>query len=159
MSGSSDHPSGSRGWNHDWFDSEPFPSPEMQFSAPFQTQGSQVPDGYRTYPVDNQDSPDGQYGWTPEQESGGSQTAPIPTPTPTPPPPRGTRTPYTSAEMDQLFKAYLIISEDPEVGTNQTGDRFWWHVSLRYNEYRPAGTIISNVLLTSEDHNPSLYLY
>ncbi|XP_047965073.1 uncharacterized protein LOC125209515 [Salvia hispanica] len=46
--------------------------------------------------------------------------------------------------MDQLFKTYLIISEDPEVGTNQTGDRFWWRVSRRYNVYRPAETIMRN---------------
>ena len=92
--------SGSRGCNHDWFGSELFPSPEMQFSAPTQTQGSQVPGGYRPYLVDDQDSVDGRYGWTPEPGSGGSQTAPPRTPTP-PPPPRGTRTPYTPAEMDQ----------------------------------------------------------
>ncbi|XP_047961449.1 uncharacterized protein LOC125206205 [Salvia hispanica] len=79
-----------------------------------------------------------------EPGSGSSQTAYTPTPTPPPPPPRGTRTPYTPAEKDVLFKAYMIISEDPEVGTNQTEDRFWWRVSRRYNEYRPAGTIMRN---------------
>ena len=46
--------------------------------------------------------------------------------------------------MDQLFKAYLAISEDPEVGTNQSGDRFWWRISRRYNENRPDGTIERN---------------
>ncbi|XP_047961478.1 uncharacterized protein LOC125206238 [Salvia hispanica] len=38
----------------------------------------------------------------------------------------------------------MIISEDPEVGTNQTENRFWWRVSCRYNENRPARTIYRN---------------
>ena len=47
MSGFGDHPSGNRGWNHDWFDSDSFPSPETQFTAPPQTQGSQFLGSYR----------------------------------------------------------------------------------------------------------------
>ena len=54
------------------------------------------------------------------------------------------RTPYTPEEMEKLFKAYLVISEDAKTGTNQTGDRFWWRVSRRYNVDRPDGTIERN---------------
>ena len=117
MSGSCDHPSDSRCWNHEWFGSQPFPSPKTQFSAFPQTQGSQVPGGYRSYSVDDQDAPDGRYGWAPEPGSGGSGGSthtPTSTSTSTP---HGTRTPYTPREMDQLFRAYLAVSEDPDVGT------------------------------------------
>ena len=111
---------------------------QTQFSAPPLNQGSQVPGGYRPYPVDDQDAPDGRYGLAPEPGSGGSGGS-----TPTPPPPtRGVRTPYTPPEMDQLFKAYLAVSEDSDVGTNQSGDRFWWRVTRRYNENWPDGTTI-----------------
>ena len=97
MSGFGDHPSGNRGWNHDWFDSEPIPSPETQFSPPPQTQSSQVLGGYRPYPVDDHNASG--FGCPPEPGSGGSGSS-TPTPTPTSirtpaPPIRGTRTPYT----------------------------------------------------------------
>ena len=43
-----------------------------------------------------------------------------------------------------MFNAYLEISEDPETSMNQTGERFWWRVSRRYNDNRPRGTIECN---------------
>ena len=46
--------------------------------------------------------------------------------------------------MEKLFKVYLVISEDAETGTNQTGDGFWWRVSCRYNADRLDGTIERN---------------
>ncbi|XP_047949072.1 uncharacterized protein LOC125194901 [Salvia hispanica] len=109
------------------------------------------------YSVDEQDATDGRYGWTPEQGSrgiGGSQTpednpnAPPPLPNSVPTHSRGgdihIRTAYTPPEMEKMFKAYLEISEDPEIGTNQTRERFWWRVSRRYNANRPEGTIERN---------------
>ena len=139
MSGSSN-----RGWNHDWFNSDSFPSPEMQFTAPPQTQGSQVAGGYRPYPVDDQNASG--FGWTPEPESGGSNNStPAPTSILTPTPPtRGTHTPYTPGEMMAMFKAYLVVSEDPEVGTNQTRETCWWRITRLYNETLPWGTIYHN---------------
>ncbi|XP_047951913.1 uncharacterized protein LOC125197236 isoform X2 [Salvia hispanica] len=85
---------------------------------------------------------DGRYGWAPEPRSGGSGSSP-PTPTPTPPT-RGTRTPYTPDEMMQMFKAYLAVSEDPDVGTNQIGETYWWRITRLHNETRPGGTIYRN---------------
>ena len=46
--------------------------------------------------------------------------------------------------MEKLFKAFLEISEDAKTGTNQTGERFWWRVSRRYNANRLDGTIERN---------------
>ena len=129
MSGSGNHPSGSRGWNHDWFDSEAGYSPETQFTAPPQTQGSQFSGGYRPYPVHDQNASG--FGWAPEPGSGGSSSStstPTSIPTPTPPV-RSTRTPYTPGEMMAMFKAYLAVSKDPEVGTNQTGETDWWRIT------------------------------
>ncbi|XP_042027618.1 calmodulin-like protein 3 [Salvia splendens] len=42
--------------------------------------------------------------------------------------------------MEKMFKAYMEISEDPETGTNQTEERFWWRVSLRTYSITPIPT-------------------
>ena len=46
--------------------------------------------------------------------------------------------------MMAMFKAYLAVSEDPEVGTNQTGETYWWRITRLYNETRSGGTISRN---------------
>ena len=43
-----------------------------------------------------------------------------------------------------MFKAYLAVSEDPDVGTNQTEDTYWWRITRLYKETRPGGTIYRN---------------
>ena len=52
--------------------------------------------------------------------------------------------PVHSGEMMAMFKAYLAVSEDPDVGTNQTGETYWWRITRLYNETRPEGTIYRN---------------
>ena len=145
MSGSGNHPADSRGWNHEWFGSSPFPSPDTDFSPSPQIQGLQIPGGCWPYPLDEQDATEGQYRWAPEQGTRGSASTPPLSQIPEALPAVATllllvvfvrstgdpnvSTPYTPGEMEKLFDAYLRISEDAEIGTNQTGDKFWFHVA------------------------------
>ena len=146
MSGFGYHPYNSLGWNHEWFGSSSFLNPDTDFLPSPQTQGSHILGSYRPYPVDEQDA-EGQYGWAPE--TGTEESAPTPpeggSDRPVAPPPhsvcvstRGStgnpnvRTSYTPGEIEKLFKAYLVISEDAKIGTNQTGDMFWWRISRQY---------------------------
>ena len=158
MYSSDEHPFDSPGWNHDWFGGSPFPSPDTNNSPPPLTQGSQIPGGHQPYPVDNQNAHDGQYGWAPEHGSAGSgSTQPLPqisegdfgsrndrgvcVHTRNSAGDHNVHTPYTPPEMEKIFDAYVAISEDPEVGVIQSRDRFWFHVTRRYNASRPTRTV------------------
>ena len=128
----------------------------MNFSPLPLTQGSQIPGGHQPYPVDNQNAHDGQYGWAPEHGSAGSgSTQPLSQIQEGNPGSRGSRsvhshggggdpnvhTSYTSLEMEKIFDEYVAIGEDPEVGTNQTGDRFRFRIACMYNANQSEGTV------------------
>jgi hypothetical protein len=43
---------------------------------------------------------------------------------------------YTQAEDEVLVFAYLNISKDATVGTNQSGKSYWCRISEYYNEHK-----------------------
>jgi hypothetical protein len=43
---------------------------------------------------------------------------------------------YTQAEDEILVSAYMIVSKDPAIGTNQLGEAYWRHISDYYNEHK-----------------------
>lgn len=47
---------------------------------------------------------------------------------------------YSQAEDEVLVSAYLNISKDPAIGTNQSGKSYWRRISEYYNEHTKAPT-------------------
>lgn len=45
---------------------------------------------------------------------------------------------YSQAEDEVLVSAYLNISKDPAIGTNQSGKSYWRRISEYYNEHTKA---------------------
>jgi hypothetical protein len=43
---------------------------------------------------------------------------------------------YTQAEDEILVSAYMNMSKDPAIGTNQSGKAYWCHISDYYNEHK-----------------------
>jgi hypothetical protein len=43
---------------------------------------------------------------------------------------------YSQAEDEVLVSAYLNISKDPAIGTNQSGKSYWRRISECYNEHK-----------------------
>jgi hypothetical protein len=43
---------------------------------------------------------------------------------------------YTQAEDEILVSAYMNVSKDPAIGTNQLGEAYWRHISDYYNEHK-----------------------
>ena len=98
-----------------------------RFFGPSPTQSSEIPGGYRSYPVDMQNAADGQYRWTPESDS--SSTQPLSQLLEGNPFDVGggdlnVHTPYTLAEVEKMFEVYVSVSEDVVIDTNQTGRQF-----------------------------------